>query len=337
TGLTGANELDPSMLEGKILLNIDSEEEGALYIGCAGGKDTEGFMDVEWENAPAGYSPVLVKLNGLRGGHSGLDIAEGRGNAIVLGNRFLWNLSSKADFYLFDIDGGSKHNAIPREFDMKLMVKNADLDNVKKMADEYQNIFLGELGDIEPKIKMAVQTLDSTPGKVFSKKSSIQLFNLLYSMPHGVKTMSRAVPGLVETSTNLAIIKIEKDEVSILTSQRSSVMSSRDDMADKVSATLVASGARAVQGNGYPAWEPNPDSALLAKCKEVYKNFEGKEPVVKAIHAGLECGIIGDKFEGMDMISFGPDIQGAHSPEERVNIKSWERVWSFLLKLLKDI
>ena len=337
TGLTGANELDPTLLEGKILLNIDSEEEGALYIGCAGGKDTEGFMDINWENTPAGYTPTLIRLNGLRGGHSGLDIAEGRGNAIVLGNRFLWNLNQNIEFRIFDIEGGSKHNAIPREFFIKTVVKNEDIETLKKAAAEFKKTLLNEMGDIEPKIKMSVEALDSTPEKVFTKDFSAKLFNLLYSMPHGVKTMSRAVIGLVETSTNLAIIKVEDNEISILTSQRSSVMSARDDMSDKVSATLIASGARAVQGNGYPAWEPNPDSALLKKCQEVYKKLTGKDAEVKAIHAGLECGIIGDKFAGMDMISFGPDIEGAHSPEERVNIKSWERVWTFLLELLKSL
>ncbi len=337
TGLTGATELDPTMLEGKILLNIDSEEEGALYIGCAGGKDTEGFMTIDWEAAPSGYTPVKVTVNGLKGGHSGLDIIEGRGNAVILGNRFLFNLNKNADFRLFNLEGGSKHNAIPREFFAQLMIKNEDMEKLENAALTYKKIYLNELGDIEPDLNITVEKLTATPDKVFTKSFTDNLMNLIYAIPHGVISMSRAVEGLVETSTNMAVIKMQDDELFILTSQRSSVMSARDDIADKVSAVLTLGGARAVQGNGYPAWQPNKDSALLKKCKDVHLKVVGKEAEVKAIHAGLECGIIGDKFEGMDMISFGPDILGAHSPEERVNIKSWERVWNFLLELLKNL
>jgi dipeptidase D len=337
TGLTGATELDPTMLEGRILLNIDSEELGALYIGCAGGKDTEGFLPIEWEDANASSKNVMVKITGLKGGHSGLNIHEGRGNAIKLGTRFLYKLNQQFDVRLFDVEGGSKHNAIPREFFAKFQVKESELNAIRNLAGEYQTMFLNELGDIEPDLKVEVEEISEAPSKVFSKAMQTKLIQLLYALPHGVISMSRAVEGLVQTSTNLAVVKTENDQIAILTSQRSSLMSERDDLADRHTAIFQLAGANAVQGGGYPAWTPNPNSPLLQLCKEVHQKLNGEEPEVKAIHAGLECGIIGDKFPGMDMISFGPTIEGAHSPDERVKIQDVEVIWNFVKEILKSV
>ncbi|GAB4169018.1 MAG: aminoacyl-histidine dipeptidase [Calditrichia bacterium] len=337
TGLTGATELASDMVDGRILLNIDSEELGALYIGCAGGKDTEGFLPIEWTGTPSGYKAVQLAVTGLKGGHSGLNIHEGRGNAIRLATRVLYNANKSLDFHVYHAEGGSKHNAIPREAFVKLVVKESDLGALKELAATFENIFKGEISDIEPDLKVSVEEIDENPAQVFSKNTQTKMIQMLYALPHGVMEMSRAVPGLVETSTNLAVLTTQEKQISVLTSQRSSVMSARDDIADRVTAIFEAVGAEAHQGGGYPAWTPNPDSPLLKLCKDVYKKLSGKEPEVKAIHAGLECGIIGDKFEGMDMISFGPDIQGAHSPDEKVKIKDVEIIWNFLKEILQSV
>lgn len=337
TGLTGATELDPTLVEGRILLNIDSEEIGALYIGCAGGKDTEGFLPVEWESLPAGMTALQLQVKGLKGGHSGLNIHEGRGNAIKLGTRILFAMLEKFDFRIVSLEGGSKHNAIPREFFVTVAVPSSATDGMKKLANEFREIFLNELGDIEPEIKVEVLPVTNSPQRVFNQATTRRVVQLLYALPHGVISMSRAVPGLVQTSTNLAVVKLENEKVAILTSQRSSIMSELHDIATRHTAIFQLAGAEVRQGTGYPAWTPNPKSPLLKLCKEVYGRILGKEPEVKAIHAGLECGIIGDKFKGMDMISFGPTIHGAHSPDERVNIKDVEIVWNFLKEVLKSV
>ncbi len=337
TGLTGASGLDDSMLEGRILLNLDSEEDGVIYIGCAGGRDTEFFLKRDNQAPASGFVPVKVLVTGLQGGHSGLNIHEGRGNAIKLLTRMLWNLRETVDFQLAEIDGGNKHNAIPRECDAILFVNPNDVDTVKSVASQYETIYQQEYQFVEKGIRIQVSTEGfDVPDAVVSKELRDNLLNMLYAMPHGVMAMSLAVPGLVETSTNLAVVKTTDTQVSILTSQRSSVTSRLDEICEMVRAVGELVGADIRQGNGYPAWQPNPDSELLKVAKAVHQELFGKEPEVKAIHAGLETGIIGAKFPGMDMISFGPTIEGAHSPDERVHIPAVEKFWKFLTAILQQ-
>ena len=318
------------------MLNIDSEEEGALYIGCAGGKHTILRRKIKWENAPSGMKAVKVKIGGLSGGHSGLNIDLGLGNSIKLISRFLVNAKEKIDYKLAAIDAGNKHNAIPREADAIIMIPVNDENTLKDLAKKYDAIFKDELQFVDKGVFIAIENADNVD-KTFSDEFSKDVLNLLYGIPHGVQAMSHAVEGLVETSTNMAIVETKDDIVEMLTSQRSSVASSILDIADKVKAVGKLAGFEVEQGGGYPAWQPNPDSPILKLAIETYKDKEGREPEVKAIHAGLECGLIGEKFPGMDMLSFGPTIEGAHSPDERVNIDDVEKIWNFLLDLLKKV
>jgi dipeptidase D len=336
TGLTGAVELKSDFIEGRALLNIDSEEEGAFYIGCAGGQHTILKKKIDWIDGHSGHQTFLLKVEGLRGGHSGLNIHEGFGNAIILLARLLYHLKTEISFHMNHFNAGSKHNAIPREAEALVEIAENDVVRFKKITADFAKIFQEELKFVDSGVKI---TIDEAPklDKVFSPNFSKDLIGLLYSMPNGVSAMSRAIEGLVETSTNLAIIKTQTDTVEILTSQRSSVGSAIKDIAAKVGSLGELVNYEVEQGGGYPAWEPNPSSKLLATCKTIYTNKFGKEPEVKAIHAGLECGIIGEKYPGMDMISFGPDIEGAHSPDERVNIAATEKIWELLKEILANI
>lgn len=336
TGLTGANALKPGFVTADILINGDSEEDGALYIGCAGGKDTEIKLTIEWINVPAGYLPLQIKLTGLKGGHSGLDIALGRANANKLLNRLLWNANDELDFHLVSISGGSKHNAIPREAEAVLVVRPDDLDKMKALINNYEQIFKEEYKGIESAIKI-VASEAGQPEKVFSKEFQFRFMNMIYALPHGVVAMSHAIPDLVETSTSLAIVKTAEKNISVLTSQRSSVETAKIDIADKVKATGLLAGGAVRQGGGYPGWKPNMDSKILEIMKSAHRALYGKTPEVKAIHAGLECGIIGETVPGIDMISFGPTIKNPHSPDEVVAIKTVEKFWSLLVETLKRI
>ena len=337
TGLTGALKLDPAILEGKILLNLDSEEEGTFYIGCAGGKHTRGFFPVEFEAPPDECIAYEAVVSGLRGGHSGVDIHLGLGNAIRLGIRYLNVLSEELGIRIYDIHGGGKHNAIPREMFVKFLVSPRDEKKVEDTAREYDGIFKKEQGDIEPEVQLSLKRLEENPSSVFSQSFTRKIIRVLYAMPHGVIGMSRAVEDLVETSTNLAAVSLREQEVEILTSQRSSRISAREDIAARMMSLIQLSGGQGRHESAYPPWEPDPGSELLAASKMVYQKLTGKDPLIKAIHAGLECGVIGAKFKGMTMISFGPDLEGVHTPEERIKINTVESFWNFLLALLKEI
>ena len=337
TGLTGANGLKEGFLKAKTLINCDSEEDGALYVGCAGGKDTSIKFDIDWVTTPEEMKAVTVKITGLKGGHSGLDIALGRANANKQLNRVIWNVAEKFNIKLFSINGGSKHNAIPREADYMMLIPETEFDAFKNLIREYEATLKTEFKGIEPDLKFIIEENAEYPARVFSADFQSRILNLIYALPHGVIGMSPDIPDLVETSTSLAIIETEDDNLSILTSQRSSVATEIIDIADKVKATGLLAGGDVHQGGGYPGWSPNMDSKILKFMKETYKDLFGKEPEVKAIHAGLECGIIGEKTPGMDMISFGPTIISPHSPGERVQISTVEKFWILLKETLKRI
>lgn len=335
TGLTGANALQSGFLKSSIMLNLDSEEEGALYVGCSGGKDTEARLKLDLENVPANYQALEIMISGLRGGHSGLDIHSGRGNAIKLLTRVLVVLSSTYNVRLSKFEGGSKRNAIPREAEVVVFVPAKDADAVMKKLDEFQNLYRSELGQVEPNVSIAGKKISSTD-KVISKDQQARLLNLLYALPHGVIKMSADIPGLVETSTNLATVNFTDGVCIVGTSQRSSVESEKEDIVLQVRAACLLAGFDVTHGDGYPGWKPNMNSKVLQVTKETYKELYGKYPEIKAIHAGLECGIIGERYPNMDMISFGPTIEGAHSPDERVNIKAVEEFWKLLVGVLKN-
>lgn len=333
SALTGALELDPSIVDGRILFNIDSEEEGIFYIGCAGGVNTIGNMKISEESAPTNHKSYRLMVTGFKGGHSGTEIHEERGNAVSIGARILRDINLKTSIQIHNINGGGKHNAIPREIFISFTTDNPEI--IVDIIEKYSRILKNEIGDIETSISIKVVEEDSIPEKVFTKKFSDRVLGILFSLPHGVIKMSRKVPGLVETSTNLASVVLKDGNIKIETSQRSSVMSETDEIAEKVRTIMETGGADVHFESRYPSWEPDPNSNILKLFKDVYKREKGKDAEVKAIHAGLECGVIGDKLENMEMISFGPDMKDVHTPDEKLKISSVAAIWEFLIKILK--
>ncbi|MFO7444985.1 MAG: aminoacyl-histidine dipeptidase, partial [Ignavibacteriaceae bacterium] len=329
TGLTGANNLEPGFVKGKILLNLDSEEDGAFYVGCSGGIDTMGTFKSETESAANDFVPHEIMVTGLKGGHSGLDITTGRGNGIKILARALKSLE-KLNYFLTKIDGGSKRNAIPREAEAIVLIKSSDWKQALDVLNEFQEKVQNEFKTSDSGLKIEFKKADKTPSKVFTKSFTTRIINTLLALPHGVISMSQDIPGLVETSTNVATINTGDDAVIIGTSQRSSIDSAKRYIAQSVEATFKLADAEVKTGDGYPGWKPDMDSNILKTSKKAFKNLFNKEPEIKAIHAGLECGILGDKNPGIDMISFGPTITGAHSPDERVNIETVEKFYNLL-------
>jgi dipeptidase D len=337
TGLTGAAGLSADFLDGRILLNLDSEEEGSLYVGCSGGKDTLGTWRVKFEPVPEGSAACSVTVSGLRGGHSGLEIDKGRGNAIRILNRVLLRLYGLGA-RLSSMDGGNKRNAIPRECSAVVFLPKKKLVEAGA-AVKYSNVTLkGELASVDPDLSVNLAELpDAGKAKVVSKSDQDAISRAIAALPHGVLKMSADIPGLVETSTNVAVVSTTGKGIVLATSQRSSVASELDEAVLSVTSIFELAGATAESSDGYPGWKPNMSSPVLKLSKETYKSLFGKEATVKAIHAGLECGIIGERISGMDMISFGPTLEGVHSPDEKIYIDSVERFWKFLLAILKNV
>lgn len=336
TGLTGAQQLGTDLLEGRILLNLDSEEEGTFIIGCAGGINTSGSFYYESEPIPANYIAYKVSLKGLQGGHSGLEIGDGRGNSIKLLNRFLWNLSKSVDYRLASFDGGNAHNAIPREAFATITFHQNDEISFHSFVERFRQVLITEWKSKEQKIELLYEKVE-LPNQVVSKEIQKKLLSAIYSLPHGVIRYSPEVKGLVQTSTNLAVISTKPNEIYVLTSQRSSIETEKYDIANQVKIVFELAGALPRQGEGYPSWQPNLNSSILNVAKQIYQNIYQKEPKIEVIHAGLECGLIGEKYPGMDMLSFGPNLKDVHSPAERVQISSVNNVWNFLIEILKNI
>ncbi len=337
TGLTGANNLKPGQLESKTLMNLDSEEEGALYVGCSGGRNTVGTWNMSFKSAPGDSAAVAIHVKGLRGGHSGLEIDKGRGNSIKILNRVLIALE-KVDARLSMIEGGNKSNAIPREAEALVYIPKKNIRKARTILEQWNSILKAELATVEPDLAISMEEVQvKKKGKVIKKTQWKMLAQTIAALPHGVIKMSMDIPGLVETSTNVAIIRTEKSKIVLTTSQRSSVVSEIDEILQCVSAVFDLGGAKVVRAEGYPGWKPNLDSHILKVAKSTYQSLYGKDPEVKAIHAGLECGIIGEKFPDMDMVSFGPTLEGVHSPDEKIHIDTVEKFWNFLLGILKNV
>ncbi|MGB9893101.1 MAG: aminoacyl-histidine dipeptidase [Candidatus Saccharicenans sp.] len=332
TGLTGAFKLKKDMLRGKFLLNLDSEDEGTFTIGCAGGADSEISLPIDRKKKKA-RNVLLIKIGGLRGGHSGLDINLGRGQALKFLARILFKAADKTKFELISFNGGSKRNAIPREAWAEAAVeKGSERAFINSLKREFEAIKF-EYRVTEPDLALTIKHSVNS-GYPLSLGSQIKLINLILTLPHGVISMHPEISGLVETSTNLAIVNTEDKQATIICNSRSSVMSALEAVRSVIRAACELSGAKVTQPEGYPAWTPDLKSPLLQKMIDIYKNLFQKEPEVKAVHAGLECGIIGEKYPGLDMISFGPTIKNPHSPDERVHLGSVEKFWNFLLEAL---
>lgn len=336
TGLNGAAALDASMLEGRRLINLDSEEEGSLCVGCAGGADSTVRLPLASMSAPDKAIGLNVKLHGLKGGHSGIDIRLQRGNAIKLLARALYAASIDQEFQLANLEGGNKHNAIPREAVATVTVGADGKDAlIEELTSEIEAI-REEFKPVEPDMSFEITEVEP-PSEVWDAATADKVLELIEALPHGIVSMSYAIPNLVETSTNFAIVKVGDGHLDILLSSRSSVASAMAALKLKIRATASLAGAEVSEEDGYPGWEPDLDSKLLELLEELYKEKTGSAPEIEAVHAGLECALVGKKIPGMDMISIGPQIEFPHSPDERVKIDSVATFWGLLTATLEKL
>lgn len=335
-GLTGANKIKPGFLKGTRLLNLDSEEEGAFTIGCSGGADTELALPLKRKKARAGSQLYLLKIFGLRGGHSGIDINQGRGNAIKILARLLWQAQQKFGLELVRMEGGNKRNAIAREAWAHILVAPGEVDRLAAFLAEAFAKVKDENKAVETELKYSFEKTKGAASPL-APASQKALLNFLLALPHGVLAMHPEIAGLVETSTNLAIVSVKKAQAQVICSSRSSIGSALEAVKNMLKALADLAQVKAKLSDGYPGWTPNLQSSLLKTLKDLHLKVFGKDATVAAIHAGLECGIIGEKFPGMDMISFGPTIQHPHSPEERVNAASVDHFWKFLTATLESL
>ena len=338
TGMTGALNLHPDFLQSRTMLNLDSEDEGVLYVGCAGGRDTTGFWKIPFERVPGRSVAGQLKVTNLKGGHSGLDIDKCRGNAIKIANRVLKALEPTGA-RLVRIDGGNKHNAIPRECTTHLLLPENKIETAERIIGELYEAVSHELYFSDPDFKMdfVADFKGIRNAKAMKRTFQKKIVRTISAIPHGIVKMSPDIAGLVETSTNVAVIETDRETLSLVTSQRSSVDSELEEITDTVSSVFALSGASIRYTDGYPGWKPDMKSAILKLARTAYRSLYGRSVRVRAIHAGLECGVIGERIQGMDMISFGPTIQGAHSPDERIQISSVDKFWKFLLEILKRV
>lgn len=337
SGMTGAINLKPDFFKGRILLNLDSEDEGILYIGCAGGIDTQAMLPYKPEKITSGHRAMNISVTGLHGGHSGDEIHKGYGNSIKIIARFLQDLERKYDIRVSNFTGGNLRNAIPREAFITITFNPSHEEAILSDTRAYNDLMREEYGPLEPDLKVAA-TPAEMPLVVIDRQTQHKLLNALSLVPHGVLGWSKEIPDLVETSSNLATIRLTDDNmIHVVTTQRSSSDEARHYAAMKAEASFDLAGAKVTHSDGYPGWKPNMNSAILKLMIESYRKLFGKVPQVKAIHAGLECGLILEKYKGIDMISFGPTIKGAHTPEERIEIETVQMFWDLLIDVLRHI
>jgi len=337
TGLSGAFALQPGFLSGGTLLNLDSEDEGELFIGCAGGIDTVGTLTYLPENLPLGSFAAKLEVKGLLGGHSGDDINKNRGNANKILNRFLMEAARLLDLRIADFNGGNLRNAIAREAYAIVVVPQSQKENLIVEWNVFASEMDFEFEHSEPKLMFQHHSV-ILPEKVIDLETQGRLLKLVAACPHGVLEMSSRMIGMVETSTNLASVKFSgNNEIVLVTSQRSEIDSRKNMAAEMVESVMLLAGARVEHSDGYPGWTPNPDSEIAKITSESYQKLFGNEPLVKSIHAGLECGLFLEKYPELDMVSFGPTIRGAHSPDERINIETVDKFWKLLVDVLAKI
>jgi dipeptidase D len=337
SGMTGAINLKPDFFSGNTLINLDSEDEGVLYIGCAGGMDTVGTMKYTLVAADKNAIAFQLSVTGLHGGHSGDEIHKGYGNSVKLMNRLLWNLSNHFGISISSFDGGNLRNAIPREAFATITIHKKEASPLTESVNNFLVTVQDELGSLEPDIKISIKPA-RLPDNVMDKDSQSKLLNALTGCPHGVIDWSKEMENLVETSTNLASVKfLDNNTIKIVTTQRSSIESSKHVAASMVEACLRLGGSEVVHSDGYPGWKPNISSEILKITRSSYIRIFGTEPKIRAIHAGLECGLIYEKNKNIDMISFGPTIRGAHTPEEKINIETTRMFWDLLIDVINNI
>lgn len=335
--MTGAFGMKNDFMEGgDMLINLDSEDEGEMFIGCAGGANTEADFRFKRVPVPEDFYFFRVQIKGLSGGHSGDDIDKGRANANKLLVRFLVKIADKYPFYLCHIDGGNLHNAIPREAHALCAVPMEVKEHVRIDLNRYTVELENEFSVTEP--NLAADLVSETRVKeAIDPQVARKMLRTLYAVHNGVYAMSQDIPGLVETSSNLASVKMLDGQVHVVTSQRSSIESQREDVSEAVRSAFLLGGAEVATSDGYPGWKPNPRSEILQITVDSYKRLFGKEPKVRAIHAGLECGLFLQSYPNLDMVSFGPTMRGVHSPDERLLIPTVDMFWNHLLDVLKNI
>jgi dipeptidase D len=337
TGMGGAMAIDPSHLQGSILINIDSEEEGHLLVSCAGGVRTKHILPIVWEDVHADASIYAIRIRGLKGGHSGMEIDKGRGNANKLMGRILNDLSMACSFQMIDINGGSKMNAIPRECDVILAAASGTGEVIKGKIAEWDQLLKNELRVSDPGVSVELDSLNHEMKKAFSPDTTNKAIASLVLIPNGVQTMSMDIQDLVESSTNLGVVTTDQEVVRFESAIRSSVKSLKYKILNegKMVAKLLDCELKA--DSDYPEWSYNPDSKIRPLFQKVYADKYGKEAKIIAIHAGVECGLFKEKMEHLDMISFGPNMYDVHTPNEHLSISSTERTWDYLLSVLKEI
>lgn len=337
TQLTGAFGMKPGFMSGKYLVNLDSEDEGQIFVSCAGGLGTMAVFSFTREDAPEGFFFMEASLKGLNGGHSGDDINKKRANAIKLMARFLYLIQDKMDLRLAQWNSGKMHNAIPRDGRVVFAVPADKKEEVKAAWNVYTKDVEDEFHVTDTSMVWNLQSADAQ--KVLPKQTSVNIIRALQAVDNGPLTtcQDEALKDLVETSSNIASVQSEESKVTIISSQRSSVMSNLKNMANAVKACFELAGAEVIQNDGYPAWKMNPSSELVKVAVEEYKKLFGKEPIVRGIHAGLECGLFSEKYPDMDMVSFGPTLKNVHTPDEALHIPTVQMVWDHLLAVLKNI
>lgn len=336
-GLEGAQNLGKDMITGSMLINLDSEDDGEIFVGCAGGIDTTAIFNYRRSLAPEHFSYMRVSVGGLLGGHSGSDINLGRGNANKLVARFIWECSQKWPVEVCSFDGGNLRNAIPREACAVFGVGAEYKEEIVRAMEAYAKAIRDEYKGVEPSMDFRIEDVER-PEFCIDSETSVALVRAIYSAPHGVYSMSRDIEGLVETSTNLAAVKmLDDDKIKITTSQRSSVESRKNDMAGQVEAHFQLAGAEVSHSDGYPGWAPNMESTIMKLSADAYEELFGVKPAIKAIHAGLECGLFLAKYPNLDMVSFGPTMTGVHSPDEKLYIPTVDKFWKHLCKVLEKV
>ncbi len=337
TGMTGAKGLQPGFLQGEILLNLDTEEDDEIGIGCAGGVDVTATRSYRQIVTPEESSAYKITVNGLQGGHSGMDIIKGLGNANKFMNRILHSASENLDIRISELHGGGLRNAIPRESEAVIVVDNFQKKALLAELEQVWDAIKAEYSSLEPKLNLEITELEDVPHKVMNEEDQETLLKAIYTLHNGVYRMSPEVEGLVETSNNVAKIEVNTGRISVSCLTRSSVESSKDDLANQLRAAFELAGFEVELSGDYPGWAPNRNSDILKVLDGIYEKMNNGKANIAACHAGLECGIIGQHYPQMDMISFGPTIRGAHSPDERASISSAQKYWKFVLEVLKNI
>lgn len=337
TGMGGAMALDTSKLNGRMLINIDSEEEGKLLVSCSGGIRINHRLPVQWEVSASEMAPYLLSVRGLKGGHSGIEIHKGRGNSNKILGRILQDISDEIKLSIGNISGGAKTNAIPREADALVLINPLDISKLEEIIAQWNRVLKNEFRTSDPDVNIILGKSNEKTEKVFSKETMEKAIALLMLIPNGVQSMSMDIPGLVESSINLGVVVTDESAVEFQSSIRSSVKSLKYSIMNQAKMAAKVLGAEFDAYSDYPEWQYNPDSKLRALFERVYKEQFGREAEITAIHAGVECGLFGEKMEGLDMISIGPNLYDVHTPDEHISISSTKRTWDYLLYVLKEI